>query len=130
MMRTAYIWADESYCERKKVGAVLAKKGRILACGYNGTVVGTDNKCEEKNSNNEIISKKDVVHAEANALSFAGRYGIKTNGCTMYITLSPCIECAKLMIQHGIKKVYYSEDYRDLSGVLFLKEHGVKIKKI
>lgn len=129
MMNTAFIWADESYCKRKKVGAILAKKGRILSTGYNGTVTGSDNNCEEEQEN-KLVSKNTVVHAEANAIAFAGKHGIKTKGCTVYVTLSPCIECAKIMKQHGIKKVVYGEDYRITDGIDFLKENGIKVKKL
>jgi dCMP deaminase len=132
MMKTAFIWADESYCKRKKVGAVLAKKGRPLSCGYNGTTQGADNCCEEYDGKgiSSTVTKRTVLHAEANALSFAGKYGIKTKGCTMYITLSPCLECAKLMAQHGIKKVLYNEEYRNTEGIEYLKENNIKVKQV
>lgn len=169
MMETAYIWAKESYCKRKQVGAVLAKNGRILSVGYNGTTTGSDNKCEqivfdkikvcpscEKRDIRDkdelkyctscntkkfecelkvielprLVTKSSVIHAEANAIAFAGLNGIKTKGCTMYVTLSPCIECSKILIQHGIKKVYYAESYKGDEGVKFLRENGVKVKHL
>lgn len=150
MMATAYIWANQSSCARKQVGAILSKKGRIISNGYNGTVVGADNCCElpckecgglgkilhyegsqecARCQGTGMISSTEVVHAEANALTFAAKHGLKTKGCSMYITLSPCIECSKLMIQAGIKKVFFSESYRDDAGVQFLRKHGVKVKK-
>lgn len=146
MMETAYIWAKESYCVRAQVGAILAKDGRILSTGYNGTITGSDNCCEipcsvcngkkkkmkscTRCQGSGLNSKTSVVHAEANAIAFAGKYGIKTKGCTMYVTLSPCIECSKIMMQHGIKEVYYSKSYRGDLGAKFLKENGVKVKRI
>jgi len=129
MMKTAKLWAEESYCERSKVGAILSNDGRIVSNGYNGTISGADNCCEDE-IDGKLVSKNTVVHAEANALTFAAKNGIETNGCTMYVTLSPCIECAKLMIQAGIKEVIYSDDYRILDGVNFLKEQNIKVRKM
>ena len=226
LMATAELWAQESYCDRKKVGAVLAKDDRILATGYNGTISGLQNKCEEVkyvynrkeyNSLEEIITKfkikslnrhikgslytfkahfefvngycktrrifmtkeeweeakrelkgrpqmeklkyianeifekttedflldvlKDTIekkvttsdftlHAEQNVITFCAKNGIPTAGTEMFITLSPCKTCAKLIAQAGIDKVYYKEEYRDTSGIDFLKEIGIKIEKI
>ena len=129
MMQTAKIWAEQSSCDRNKVGAIIANEGRIISNGYNGTITGADNTCEEV-VDGVVISKNTVVHAEANALMFAAKNGIPTNGCSIYITLSPCIECAKMIIQAGIKEVIYSEDYRINHGTEFLRKHNIKVRKI
>jgi dCMP deaminase len=147
MMKTAYLWASESSCNRKKVGAVLTLNGRVLSNGYNGTVSGSCNDCEEKcpqcngvgkvNNNtcskcqgHGTISKSTVIHAEANALMFALKNGISTDGCTMYVTLQPCIECSKMIIQCGIKEVVFTEEYRITDSIDFLTAHGVLIRKL
>lgn len=176
-IKMAYIWAEESYCKRKKVGSMIAKASRPISGGYNGTVSGADNCCEEdfgtesdietrlltiksrsnyKEEANEfckdfgliyieselkeekisvkyrrprVRTKPSVVHAEANAIAYAAKEGISTKGCTLYVTLSPCINCANLIIQSGIKEVVYAEAYRDLSGVEHLKENGIIVKQ-
>jgi len=163
MMKTAYIWAQESYCRRRQVGAVLAKEGRILSIGYNGTVAGSkSNNCEDEiiteifkcskcgstthhngkcsmcdnnymifsHKEKTLVSKQTVLHAESNTLAFAAKNGIATNGCDLYVTLSPCVECSKLIIQHGIKRVIYDIEYRVTDGLDFLKSHGVKVVKM
>jgi len=226
LMNTAKLWAKESYCKRKQVGAVLAKDDRILATGYNGTISGLENKCEEEviiynnkkyksifniikdykikllnkryyeneeyfyllKLNFELIDntktkgyfylndeqyfylkelfyentqeykkevlnkyynleyefskilkfyiKKEIVtsdlvlHAEQNVITFCAKNGIPTEGTELFVTLSPCSNCAKLIVQSGIKKVYYNEEYRDTSGIDFLKEVGVEVEKI
>ena len=188
MMETAHIWAKQSYCKRRQVGAVLEKDGRILATGYNGTISKMDNKCEDqyfecpncstkkKNIYNlvnlpdnnirypmymEIISEckncghslmtfmatdsgleerhseviitletnEFTVHAEQNIITFCAKNGIPTNGTTLYVTTSPCKQCAKLIAQSGIKSVVYDEEYKDKSGIDFLKEVGVNTSK-
>lgn len=129
MMDTALIWAEQSWCKRNKVGAVISKNERIISNGYNGTISGANNNCEDE-VNGELISKNTVVHAEVNAITFAAKYGISTQGCTIYVTLSPCIECAKLMIQSGITEVVYKKDYRINHGVEFLIENGILVRKI
>lgn len=128
-MDIAQITATMSYAERKKVGAVIAKDGRIISTGYNGMCKGSDNVCEVKTPSG-LISSPEVVHAEANAILFAARNGQSTEGCTLYITMSPCIECAKMIIQCGIKEVYYDEDYRDSSGKELLIKNKITIKQI
>jgi len=126
MIRTAYVWAEESYCKRKKVGAVLTKNGEILKEGYNGTIKGfRTNDCEENGVTTEF-----VIHAEANLLDSCTRLGIPTDGCDMYITLEPCIECAKRIANCGIKNVYYHESYRCHKGIEYLKKVGVNVEKI
>jgi len=126
LLKTAFLFAEESYCDRLKVGAVIAKDTRIISTGYNGTISGMDNCCEDKDDR----TKQTVLHAEQNALMFALRNGTSTLGTTMYITHSPCEDCAKLIAQSGIAKVIYSEDYRDLNGVKFLQEAGVKVEQL
>ena len=128
MMETARVWAKQSHCIRNKVGAIISKDGRIVSNGYNGTVHGADNCCEE--GNEKVVSKNSVVHAEANAILFAVKNGITTNGCKVYITLSPCIECAKMIVQSGITEVLYQTEYRDTTGIEFLKENSIQVRQI
>jgi dCMP deaminase len=141
MLKTANDWAKMSSCERRKVGAIISRESRIVSNGYNGTVSKSDNCCEEKCTQcngkgcekcngKGIISKNTVVHAEANAILFAAKEGISLNGCTIYITLSPCVECAKMIIQSGIKRVYYENKYKDLNGVKFLKDNNIHIEEL
>lgn len=126
MMATASAFASLSYCKRKQVGSVLANDGRIVACGYNGTIPGADNCCEDADGN----TNEFVLHAEQNLLTFCNREGLKTEGCTLYVTMAPCKTCSKLIASAGIKEVFYNEEYRDLSGVEFLTELGIKVNKI
>tara|TARA_R110000868_G_scaffold330321_4_gene591297 strand:- start:693 stop:1118 length:426 start_codon:yes stop_codon:yes gene_type:complete len=114
--------AKESYCKRLQVGAVIVKDGNIISFGYNGTPSGMPNKCEEND-----ITFSYVLHAESNAITKACKSPISTEGATMYITHSCCLECAKLIIQSGIKKVYYAENYRDRSGINLLRNCGVTV---
>ena len=128
MLATAKLFGELSYCEKKKVGAVIAKEGRILATGYNGTVSGFDNQCETYDFlEDKLVTSPYVIHAEQNALMFCAKNGIPTNNTTMYITLSPCATCAKLLVQAGIKKVVFLEYYKDLVGLEFLREAGVDL---
>ena len=126
MMKTAYSFSELSYCKRKQVGAVLSYQGRIVACGYNGTILGADNCCEDNDGN----TNEFVLHAEQNILTFCNREGLKTEGCALYVTMSPCKTCSKLIASAGIKEIFYDEEYRDLSGVQFLKDFGLKVEKI
>jgi dCMP deaminase len=128
MMDKAILASKQSYCKRKKVGALIVKDNREICSGYNGTISGSKNECEEKTSSG-LVTKNTVVHAEANAISFAAKNGISTNNCSLYVTLSPCINCANLIIQSGIKNVFYSEDYRDSSGIEYLRENGILVEK-
>lgn len=128
MLATAKLFGELSYCEKKKVGAVIAKEGRILATGYNGTVSGFDNQCETYDFlEDKLVTSPYVIHAEQNALMFCAKNGIPTNNTTMYITLSPCATCAKLLVQAGIKKVVFLEYWKDLSGLDFLRLAGVDL---
>lgn len=128
MLATATLFGDLSYCEKKKVGALIAKEGRILATGYNGTVSGFDNECETyDNIEDKLVTSPYVIHAEQNVLMFCAKKGIPTDGTTMYITLSPCSTCAKLIVQAGIKRVVFLEYYKDLGGLEFLREANVEL---
>ncbi len=122
-MRMARIWAENSYCERRKVGALLVKNKMIISDGYNGTPSGFENKCEDENN----VSKPYVLHAEANAISKVARSHNSSDGATMYVTASPCIECAKLIIQSGIKRVVYGENYRLTDGIELLERAGIEV---
>jgi dCMP deaminase len=106
-----------SYCTRSKVGAVLVKDGNVISFGYNGTPAGMDNGCEENN-----VTKDEVIHAEMNAILKAAKSGNAVDGSTLYLSLSPCKNCCKLIVQSGIKRVVYLEEYRDLSPIEFLSK--------
>jgi len=176
MMETAMIWSKASYCDRRKVGAVIANENRIISIGYNGTLSGVENNCEEvivkceycdksvnvdtilkdidkgeysiKNyevicecgkshiyTKDELCSIKPVtsdltMHAEQNALMFCSKRGISTDGCTIYITTSPCKVCSKLIAAAGIKEVVYLEEYKDTSGIEFLNRIKIPVRQI
>jgi dCMP deaminase len=129
-MDSAILSSNMSYCKRKKVGSVIVKDNRILVNSWNGTISGTDNCCEEDNLNGESSTKTTVVHAEANAILFAAKNGIKLEGCSLYVTLAPCIECSKMIAQSGIKEVIYLESYRCSKGLDFLSKYtNIKIRQ-
>ena len=119
----AFEWGKLSYCKRKQVGAIVVKDRMIISDGYNGTPSGFENFCEDE----EGYTKWYVLHAEANALSKVAASTQSSKGATLYITLSPCQQCSKLIHQSGIVRVVFSEAYRDTSGVEFLKRAGVEI---
>ena len=121
--RMAQIWAENSYCVRRKVGALVVKNNMIISDGYNGTPTGFENICEDENN----VSKPYVLHAEANAITKLARSSNSSDGATLYVTASPCIECAKLIIQSGIKRVIYTEQYRLTDGVDLLKRAGIEV---
>ncbi len=121
-IRMAQIWAENSYCQRRKVGALIVKDKMIISDGYNGTPSGFENVCE----NEDGFTKPYVLHAEANAITKIARSGNNSDGATLYVTSSPCIECAKLIIQAGIKRVVYSEQYRLTDGIDLLKRAGIE----
>lgn len=123
-MRMARVWAENSYCIRRQVGALMVKEQRIISDGYNGTPSGFENVCEDENN----ISKPYVLHAEANAISKVARSHNSSDGATLYVTASPCIECAKLIIQSGIQRVVYGELYRLTDGIDLLKRAGVQVE--
>ncbi len=119
-LRMAKIWAENSYCERRKVGALIVKGNSIISDGYNGTPSGFENICEDENNR----TKPYVLHAEANAITKVAKSSNSSEGATLYVTASPCIECAKLIIQAGIKRVVYSEKYHCADGIdLLMKAH-------
>lgn len=122
-MRMARIWAENSYCERRKVGALLVKDQMIISDGYNGTPSGFENKCEDEHN----VSKPYVLHAEANAITKVARSNNSSDGATLYVTASPCLECSKLIIQSGIKRVVYGEEYRIMDGVELLERAGIEV---
>ena len=117
-------WAKLSHCNRKQVGALIVKNNTIISDGYNGTPSGFTNACEDDDGNTHWY----VLHAEANALLKVVRSTQNAEGATLYITLSPCKECSKLVIQAGIKRVVYLNEYKDVSGIEFLKEFGIETK--
>lgn len=122
-MRMAVIWAENSYCKRRQVGALIVKDKMIISDGYNGTPVGFENVCEDEDG----TTKPYVLHAEANAITKIARSGNSSEGATMYVTASPCIECAKLIIQAGIKRVVYAEKYRLEDGLDLLRRAGIEL---
>ena len=119
----ASIWAENSYCQRRQVGVLIVKDKMIISDGYNGTPSGFENVCEEENN----VTKPYVLHAEAHAITKIARSNNSSNGATMYVTASPCIECSKLIIQAGIKRVVYSEKYRLEDGIELLKRAGIEV---
>ena len=122
-LRMARIWAENSYCKRRQVGALVVKDMMIISDGYNGTPSGFENVCEDNN-----VTKPYVLHAEANAITKLARSSNNSEGSTLYVTASPCIECSKLIIQSGIKRVVYAEKYRLTDGIDLLKRAGVKVE--
>jgi len=122
----AHIWAENSYCNRRKVGAILVKDKMIISDGYNGTPSGFENICEDE----EGKTKPYVLHAEANAITKVAKSTNNSAGATMYVTTSPCIECAKLIIQSGIKRVVYTDDYRSNDGIELLQKAGIEVCRI
>ena len=125
-LRMARIWAENSYCKRRQVGALLVKDNMIISDGYNGTPSGFENECEDENN----ISKPYVLHAEANAITKVAKSNNSSEGSTLYITTSPCMECAKLIIQSGIVRVVFSEKYRITDGLDLLERVGVDLEYI
>lgn len=123
-LRMARIWAENSYCHRRKVGALVVKEKMIISDGYNGTPSGFENVCEDENN----VTKPYVLHAEANAITKLARSSNNSDGATLYVTASPCIECAKLIIQAGIKRVIYGEQYRLTDGIDLLKRANIEVK--
>ncbi len=122
-LRMARIWAENSYCKRRQVGALVVKDKMIISDGYNGTPSGFENVCEDND-----ITKPYVLHAEANAITKLARSNNNSDGSTLYVTASPCIECAKLIIQSGIKRVVYAEKYRLDDGIRLMIKAGIEVK--
>lgn len=121
-LRMAKIWAENSYCKRRQVGALIVKDKMIISDGYNGTPAGFENVCEDETGS----TKPYVLHAEANAITKVARSNNSSDGATLYITASPCVECAKLIVQSGIKRVVYDEEYRLADGLDLLKRADVE----
>ena len=124
-LEMARIWSQNSYCERRKVGALMVKDRMIISDGYNGTPRGFENVCEDEDGH----TKSYILHAEANAITKVARSNNSSEGATIYITASPCIECAKLIIQSGIVRVVYSDDYRLQEGIELLQRAGIQVDK-
>ena len=122
----AKIWSGNSYCKRRQVGALIVKDKMIISDGYNGTPSGMENRCEDENNQ----TKQYVLHAEANAITKVAKSGNSSEGATLYVTTSPCMECSKLIIQAGIKRVVFAERYRVQEGLELLKEVGVVVEQI
>jgi dCMP deaminase family protein len=123
-LRMARIWAENSYCQRRQVGALVVKNQMIISDGYNGTPSGFENICEDEAG----VTKPYVLHAEANAITKLARSGNNSEDSTLYVTASPCIECAKLIIQAGIRRVVYGEKYRLTDGIDLLKRAGIEVE--
>lgn len=119
----AMVWAENSYCKRRQVGALIVKENMIISDGFNGTPSGFENVCEDENN----ITKPYVLHAEANAITKVAASSNSSSGATIYVTSAPCIECAKLIIQSGIKRVVYSEKYRVEDGCNLLAKAGIQV---
>ena len=125
-MEMASVWAKNSYCKRRQVGALLVKDRMIISDGYNGTPSGFENVCEDESG----VTKPYVLHAEANAISKVAKSGNSSDGATLYVTASPCMECSKLIIQAGIRRVVYRDEYRLTDGIDLLRRAGVEVDKI
>ena len=124
-LEMAAIWAQNSYCKRRKVGALLVKDRMIISDGYNGTPSGFENICEE-----DGVTKPYVLHAEANAITKVAKSGNSSEGATLYVTASPCLECSKLIIQAGIKRVVYRDEYRLTDGIDLLRRAGIEVERV
>lgn len=124
-LEMASVWARNSYCRRRQVGALIVKDRMIISDGYNGTPSGFENVCEDENGN----TKSYVLHAEANAITKVAKSGNSSDGSTLYVTAAPCLECSKLIIQSGIKRVVYNEEYRLSDGVDLLRRAGIEVVK-
>ena len=132
-MKTARLFAEHSSAVRKKVGAVIVKDDRIISIGYNGMPAGWDNTCEELKPQSfphepALVTKPEVLHAESNAIAKLARSSESGDGASMFITCSPCIDCAKMIYQSGIKEVFYAEEYRNNDGIEFLNKCGISVK--
>ena len=125
-MEMAAVWATNSYCKRRQVGALLVKDRMIISDGYNGTPSGFENICEDENG----VTKPYVLHAEANAISKIAKSGNSALDATLYVTASPCLECAKLIIQSGIRRVVYRDEYRLTDGIDLLRRAGIEVEKL
>ena len=125
-LEMATIWARNSYCKRRQVGALLVKDRMIISDGYNGTPSGFENICEDEHG----VTKPYVIHAEANAITKVAKSGNNSLGATLYVTAAPCLECSKLIIQAGIRRVVYRDEYRLTDGVDLLRAAGIEVEKV
>lgn len=125
-LKMAEVWAENSYCKRRKVGALIVKNNMIISDGYNGTPSGFENVCEDENG----VTKPYVLHAEANAITKVAKSGNSSEDSTLYVTASPCLECSKLIIQAGIKRVVYKDAYRLHDGPDLLKKAGIEVEQV
>jgi dCMP deaminase len=125
-LKMANIWAQNSYCKRRQVGAILVKDKMIISDGYNGTPSGFENICEDENNK----TKPYVLHAEANAITKVAKSNNSSDGATLYVTSSPCMECAKLIIQAGIKRVVFTDNYRLEDGINLLKRADIEVVQV
>ena len=123
-LRMARIWSENSYCQRRRVGALIVKDKRIISDGYNGTPSGCENVCEDE----DHLTKPYVLHAEANAITKIARSNNNSDGSTLYVTDSPCVECSKLIIQAGIRRVVYAREYRLTDGIELLRRAGIEVE--
>mgnify|MGYP000270455056 CR=1 FL=1 len=139
-MQTAYQFAKLSYATRRKVGCVIVKNNQVISFGYNGTPHGFNNNCEITKKYDDCgctectcsspVTKREVLHAESNAIMKVAKSTMSCDGAELYTTTCPCFDCAKLIIQAGISQVYYTEDYRDMSGVELLKKANIKVEHL
>lgn len=129
-MKTAEIFADLSHAKRLHVGAIIVKDDRIISIGYNGMPAGWENNCEDVTADGALKTKPEVLHAESNAIAKLARSNESGRDADLFVTHSPCLDCAKLIYQSGIKRVYYSTNYRDNAGINFLKLSGVEVEQI
>ena len=125
-IKMARVWATNSYCKRRQVGALIVKDRMIISDGYNGTPSGFENECEDENNR----SKPYVLHAEANAITKVAKSNNSSEGSTLYITASPCMDCAKLIIQAGIIRVVYADEYRIIDGIELLEKAGIEVVQL
>jgi len=125
-IQMARVWATNSYCKRRQVGALIVKDRMIISDGYNGTPSGFENECEDENDH----SKPYVLHAEANAITKVAKSNNSSEGSTLYITASPCMDCAKLIIQAGIIRVVYADEYRIIDGIELLEKAGIEVVQL
>ena len=125
-LKMAEVWAENSYCKRRKVGALIVKNNMIISDGYNGTPSGFENVCEDENG----VTKPYVLHAEANAITKVAKSGNSSEDSTLYVTASPCLECSNLIIQAGIKRVVYKDAYRLQDGPDLLKKAGIEVEQV